>query len=212
LRELVDHAGLGPRRVRKVAVYGGCFRRVDANRLDAGPDQARRRRPARVARMRGRSSQHTKAERAPPWRPSSQKTCSRFPPGGVSARLFCWPVIGDDRTDVGPHKPDRKVSKSRKPIYDEPQRERGNGIAPRTFHKSPLHHCATNSGTRFSNMGETSNLVSADHILAQDNRSNEDVLDEVYRKYRNSHPFLPVTRLSIIRRWALKLSWPRLGS
>jgi len=42
-------------------------------------------------------------------------------------------------------------------------------------------------------MRETSSLASADHILVQDNRPHEDVLDEVYRKYRSSHPFLPVT-------------------
>ncbi len=41
LRELVDHRCLGPHRIRKVPVYGGGFRRIDANRLDAGSDQSR---------------------------------------------------------------------------------------------------------------------------------------------------------------------------
>src|SRR5258708_5617294 len=52
--------------------------------------------------MQCRSSQHTKAKaaQAPLWRPSSRKPASRFPPGGVSARFFCWPVIRDDRTDL----------------------------------------------------------------------------------------------------------------
>src|SRR5882724_2322067 len=36
-------------------------------------------------------------------------------------------------------------------------------------------------------------LDGTDPILVRDNRPNENVLDEVYRKYRNSHPFLPVT-------------------
>jgi len=42
-------------------------------------------------------------------------------------------------------------------------------------------------------MRETSRSTSAGDILVQDNRPDEDVLDEVYRKYRSSHPFLPVT-------------------
>jgi len=42
-------------------------------------------------------------------------------------------------------------------------------------------------------MRETSSSTSAGDILVRDNRPNEDVLDEVYRKYRSSHPFLPVT-------------------
>src|SRR5260221_12578368 len=52
--------------------------------------------------MQCRSSQHTKAKaaQAPLWRPSSRKPASRFPPGGVSTRLFCWPVIRADRTDL----------------------------------------------------------------------------------------------------------------
>jgi hypothetical protein len=34
---------------------------------------------------------------------------------------------------------------------------------------------------------------SVDRILAHGDRANEDALDDVYRKYRSSHPFLPVT-------------------
>jgi hypothetical protein len=39
----------------------------------------------------------------------------------------------------------------------------------------------------------TSSTSGVDHILVHDNRPDEAVLDDVYRKYRGSHPFLPVT-------------------
>jgi hypothetical protein len=42
-------------------------------------------------------------------------------------------------------------------------------------------------------MADTLESNSIDRILVPNHRPDEDVLDEVYRKYQHSHPFLPMT-------------------
>ncbi len=87
LRELVDHAGFGPDRVRKVAVYRGRFRRVDADRLDARSDQSR---GSRRRRLSGReAAQHSTHQQ------SGRRSGAPAPenPLHVSPRAVCPPDV-----------------------------------------------------------------------------------------------------------------------